>query len=715
MANKKDVLNKMMKMDMPEHNKDISSKLTAGIFDLIAINIGFFLICLFTLGLGWPIAVVIKEKWKCQRTYISGKKLKFVGTGGELFVEYIKWILLTIITLGIFLIWFPNKKYQWTIRHTHFEDTDEKDYNSNFSGGVFDLFITNLVSFIMIAFTLGIAAPWAITFKKRWVESHSFIDGNQLSFSGSGIGLIGSFIKWIFFSLITLGIYSFWFVLNLSKWMAKNRVISTTSIASVPVFKTIGFALAQHKKATVATCIVLGLCLAGAGGIAIYIQRKNGTYRITWKNYDGTVLEVDENVPFGDIPTYDGEAPTQTETQQYKYTFHQWFPKVNKVFGNKTYTATFSSELQTYTVVWKNYDGTVLEVDENVPYGTTPTYDADEPVKMDSGSHYFAFSGWGIDIEPITHDETYYANFDLDEVKNPNEYLTYNEYTDHIVIRGLIHTKATYVVLPNLINNKPVTVIDDYAFYNCYSLEYITIPDYVTYIGDSAFESCQSIEEIIIPDGVTSIGSRAFYRCEYLESIILPDSIISIGSSAFEYCSHFKSISIPQSLTSISTSTFENCRNLETIVIPNSVTHIGDSAFENCDSIASISIPDSVIYIGISAFAYCSSLQFIILSDNLYYLGSNAFKGCNKLTSEANEYALYIHSKTNPNFVLYKAWNISISQCTIQPNTKFIYDYAFSSCTNLTSLAIPNSVVSIGASAFSSCTSLTSVTIPNSV
>jgi len=44
-----------------------------------------------------------------------------------------------------------------------------------------------------------------------------------------------------------------------------------------------------------------------------------------------------------------------------------------------------------------------------------------------------------------------------------------------------------------------------------------------------------------------------------------------------------------------------------------------------------------------------------------------------------------------------------------------IGNYAFSGCTGLTSVTIPNSVTSIGKSAFSYCSGLTSVTIPNSV
>src|SRR5512144_527639 len=44
-----------------------------------------------------------------------------------------------------------------------------------------------------------------------------------------------------------------------------------------------------------------------------------------------------------------------------------------------------------------------------------------------------------------------------------------------------------------------------------------------------------------------------------------------------------------------------------------------------------------------------------------------------------------------------------------------IGEVAFSGCTSLTSVTIPNSVTSLGVSAFGGCTSLTSVTIPNSM
>ena len=94
------------------------------------------------------------------------------------------------------------------------------------------------------------------------------------------------------------------------------------------------------------------------------------TYTVTWENYDGTVLEIDENVSYGTTPTYDGEEPLKASDDRYNYTFAGWTPELEPVTEDITYTATFSSEEITYTITWKNYNGTILEVDNNVPYGS---------------------------------------------------------------------------------------------------------------------------------------------------------------------------------------------------------------------------------------------------------------------------------------------------------------------------------------------------------
>ena len=65
----------------------------------------------------------------------------------------------------------------------------------------------------------------------------------------------------------------------------------------------------------------------------------------------------------------------------------------------------------TYTVTWKNADGTVLKTDENVTYGDTPVYDGDIPTKANDGTNYFVFTGWDKTPAPVNGDVTYTAQF----------------------------------------------------------------------------------------------------------------------------------------------------------------------------------------------------------------------------------------------------------------------------------------------------------------
>ena len=68
------------------------------------------------------------------------------------------------------------------------------------------------------------------------------------------------------------------------------------------------------------------------------------TYTITWKNHDGTVLEVDEKVKKGDTPSYDGATPTKPNDDRYSYTFNGWDPSISEVIKDEVYTATYKQE-----------------------------------------------------------------------------------------------------------------------------------------------------------------------------------------------------------------------------------------------------------------------------------------------------------------------------------------------------------------------------------
>ena len=58
--------------------------------------------------------------------------------------------------------------------------------------------------FLISVFTFGIAVPWAVCIKERWFAEHTIIDGNKITFDGTGAQLFGNYIKWILLTIITL-------------------------------------------------------------------------------------------------------------------------------------------------------------------------------------------------------------------------------------------------------------------------------------------------------------------------------------------------------------------------------------------------------------------------------------------------------------------------------------------------------------------------------
>ena len=90
---------------------------------------------------------------------------------------------------------------------------------SYFDGKLIQLIGYKLLGFIITAFTLGIAYPWALCMVKRWEVVHTVVDGKRLAFNGNGLQLFGKYILWLLLSVVTLGIYSFWLNINITKWV----------------------------------------------------------------------------------------------------------------------------------------------------------------------------------------------------------------------------------------------------------------------------------------------------------------------------------------------------------------------------------------------------------------------------------------------------------------------------------------------------------------
>jgi uncharacterized repeat protein (TIGR02543 family) len=184
---------------------------------------------------------------------------------------------------------------------------------------------------------------------------------------------------------------------------------------------------------------------------------------------------------------------------------------------------------------------------------------------------------------------------------------TYTQANNQITITGFSGTSEN-LIIPEEIDDYPVTIIGEEAFIDASQFTNIRIPDSVSAIEDSAFKNCSGLLTVTIPDSVTHIGRWAFENCSALTSVVIGDGITTLKLSTFRNCSSIKSIKLSVNLIYIEDEVFSNNTSLENIELPGSVFSIGRRAFSNCISLRGIFIPDSVSTMGTEVFYNCNDL-----------------------------------------------------------------------------------------------------------
>ena len=291
-------------------------------------------------------------------------------------------------------------------------------------------------------------------------------------------------------------------------------------------------------------------------------------------------------------------------------------------------------------------------------------------------------------------------------------------------------------------NSKLTSIGGTFSEYQKIPLETIEIPNSVETIGYDAFGSVETLKNVYFEpnSSLRSIEPGAFYCCG-IQTIQIPASVQLIYRGAFASCGSLESITFEEnsSLTDIGIGidnlkyytsdryggAFAHCKSLQSVIIPSSVTTIHARAFYGCADLSNVEFANDsqlqvidggwgessgIGYLSISSngsFGECYKLNSITIPKSVTIIGCGAFchSGLTTVTfeegsrlAELQGYVYFV--KSSDGTISYYEDNYNKSETTS------VGAFAY---TDISTITLPASLISIGDGTFAECTSLKKV------
>lgn len=306
-------------------------------------------------------------------------------------------------------------------------------------------------------------------------------------------------------------------------------------------------------------------------------------------------------------------------------------------------------------------------------------------------------------------------------------------------------------------------VIEEYAFSGCANLTDINIPKTVTRIASNAFSDCTSLNEgLVFSEFVNTPGiptlaiqQNAFLGCTSLTSITFPNQLLSIGAHAFEGCnslatvrfaedagidtigeyafgnSAIKEITVPASVKAVNNYAFDHCVNLRAVYLMREITaEITTLTASYRNVFNGITSPHLKVYVPENAYgSYRGATgwsQKTVVVNSITEDKQFAYK----INEGGNSVTLTAYLGESKELVIPRSIKIAGYDYTVTAIAEYfgnenitsvafsegcmvtsINDYAFSGCSSLGIIHIPNVVAEVGKYAFEDCVSLYDVVL----
>ena len=295
---------------------------------------------------------------------------------------------------------------------------------------------------------------------------------------------------------------------------------------------------------------------------------------------------------------------------------------------------------------------------------------------------------------------------------------TYKD-TYSVVATNLV-SRVSKVIVPATYRDRPVTIIEGYAFNRSTTLRTIEIPNTIKIVyTENAFEGCTSLQAVNVYDagaavplyssanGVLYLTSEVaeegktlvFAPAALTGNYVVPGDVKAIGRKAFAG-SKLTSVTIPSSVSSIGIYAFQDCANLSEVNFDldfdaetDTELKIEESAFAGCKKLTSLTLPARLKTFDPAIVGDSTMFENLYVADDHEIYSSVNGLLCNK----AGDTIIYCPTARR-------------GALRIPTGIRAIGKEAFKNCTNIRTLVIPSFVKTIGESAFAGCTRLVTVT-----
>lgn len=263
---------------------------------------------------------------------------------------------------------------------------------------------------------------------------------------------------------------------------------------------------------------------------------------------------------------------------------------------------------------------------------------------------------------------------------------------------------AGILTIPNKIDNKVVTRLNDYAFLDC-NITSIKLPDTIAYIGKECFKNCK-IESFTCPKSVTFVGESAFRASKVNFANFKNTNMKQFnGGSHFNSCPLMKNILLPDTLTDVPTH-FLYGTPIENFTITKSVKAIQAAALAACQYLKTFysESPHYFIHQGIvyssdlrKLIAYPSNTDVKILPTVVIFDSARSFSGSSLARIKIKNAVEFINAHSFRDMKNVVTVDISRTKAIVIPA------WTFNNCPKLIEVLLPPTLTKIMNGVFGRC------------